>query len=393
MDGRWRVQPACSLWLRPWLLGVINLPPVDIMAAAAADAAPPEELWGILSIYNRICRSQALAPQRDALAAEHQLGRSLLQALLPVFAAAAEAVQLPAEQRNAAFSWPSLALLADVLACSGTINSALLELLPDASSQAAVALQAAVQLARLAPAAAAPDFAPSQAARLFAQLTQLLSQAAPAVLSSGSALQQHRAAEQLVAALPGLQAWARLLACEPGLAASAADCCTSWDKLGTDLASWSQRCTVPGGLASEELCRMVQSWCHAGTAALRCMPYLSQLLQAVQLGAEGWRSNLNSLCGRLVQLVQSCTCRARSLLCPLEGEAGAAPSEQQLAACLPAVHLLHTTLCRAVHWVLGHPGAGAVSWGFVPLLCLLLLNLKAAFDMIFQPDTGEETYW
>lgn len=97
------------------------------------------------------------------------------------------------------------------------------------------------------------------------------------------------AAQQLMSALPGLQAWAQCFVSEPRLADNVAvRCCSSWLRLADALDSWAGQLDAcnPADMPAEEVASHSQALCWAGTAALDCLPDVLQMGQQAQQGQQ-----------------------------------------------------------------------------------------------------------
>ena len=337
-----------------------------------AGAPPSHGLLAIAALHHLLIYSPPLAPAKEALAERQGLCRSLLELAL---AAAAVGMQVPPERRDPTLSCDAVAKVAGMVCDPGPLCTGLLDLLQAASPVAAGALRAATRLALLAPAARADDFSATYAACLFERLSLLLRNAVPVALSAGAAQDQQAAAEQLLVALPGLQCWLQLVAAGAGLPDEvAAHGCTWWARLLERIGEWSDPwfSDLPPSLSAGQASKSMSAWCNAAVAALRCLPAVLQL--ARQVAQQGQQVQQSSPAGDLVpallQFTHACMANAEDLReareSSMAGQPGPACSDGRLEACTSAAFLLHSTLCRAVYWLLagGSGGGDSSTSGF-----------------------------
>lgn len=355
----------------------------------------------MVSLYTRLTLSPELRAHCRAFGARRPACRALLQLAQRALAVAAVALQLPANRRGCTDACMDATKAACTLAADGPVWQHLAEQLCTGSNFAAAFIKVAVQLVQLVPAGLGGS-SPSDSARmLFDRLSVLLADAARICLLAGTQQQQRCTAQQLMSALPGLQAWAQCLVSEPRLADNVAvRCCGSWLRLADALDNWAGQLDAcnPADTPAEEVASHLQALCWAGTAVMSCLPAVLQLGQQAQQGpqAQEWCEATNSLGDSLAQMVSKCAIRAQYWLRLAEGGAteestGSVLAAEQLAACLPAVHMLHTTACRAVHWLLGLPADERTRELQLPSLRLLVVAVNSAFYIVVGTNAGAET--
>lgn len=356
--------------------------PAALCCSAAllpADAALRARHGGALSLFAAIltsvlCLSQAFEPHQAALQQDAQLGRGLVQLLLPAVASTAVGLQLPPERRpHEHCTWAFAASLSNVLA-SEAMQPALASVLgaPGAADTGARLLHAAAQLVQHAP--SSEDgwlgcYVSLLGCAAAAQLERLQHDSRqPANATPAALLRQRRLAQPLLALLPKAAAALLALARHPIMSAQA---------FGVALALCSvlqllvEVADPEGSVGSQALvvalsarrdrhallpscAAQLTDWYGGVAVALRALPDLAAVAHTAQQpdawllsDGNGVALDVSKALGRMcAKLTHAAAQDSSAALASLAKKLDAA----QLEAACAAVWQLHSAHCRLCHW-------------------------------------------
>ena len=326
------------------------------------------------SIILAACNHEAFAAHQAALQRQPQLGRSLVQLLVPAIASNAVSLALPPERRPHQYcSWPVAVSLAGALSADA-LAAARAEALeaPGAADSCARLLQAAARLVQLAPFS---EDSGSEEVRGMVQMLELLGCAARSQRLSqqrrqaaGTAASVQQLLVQRQQALPLLQLAPKLAAvlhantqprnlvamgASPGLAI--AQVLHLLYSVGDPAGATGARVVIGAleagavnGATAKSCAARLTEWCAAAAGSLALVPALAQLVLAARLQGESAAAvarGANSMAVMAMGLADGAA-EDGSVL-PTLARSDAA----QLEAASAAAWQLHSSACRLVHWV------------------------------------------